>query len=201
METLYAIARATSVTQAQSYLGPTPHAALPVASEGDCFNLFAPGRHYASIDRCPPGNNKSPGAALYSVPVIASLRRSKSGPKHSASAMPANPHFHRDESFYNSDSPSNMPSLTPASTLGSSHNASPADHVAGEDVLEDSLFPQLKSDEPNDVEELQKEDPLGVDVWKFYRKQSQLPDAERMQNMTWRMMTINLRKAQRGKSK
>lgn len=104
----------------------------------------------------------------------------------------------REEVFSSSHSPSNIPSLTPASTLGSSVDASPTQNTAGDDVLEYSLFPGLKNDKMEDVEELQKEDPLGVDMWKFFKKQKQsrVPDAERMENMTWRMMSINLRKVQ-----
>ncbi|OJD31766.1 nitrogen regulatory protein area [Diplodia corticola] len=92
------------------------------------------------------------------------------------------------------------PSLTPASTLASSHDpSSPSHHHTCDDVLEDTVFPELKKNEESDVDELQKEDPMGIDMWKFYRNQSNVPDAERMENMTWRMMAINLRKAQQKK--
>ncbi|EKG21944.1 hypothetical protein MPH_00865 [Macrophomina phaseolina MS6] len=89
-----------------------------------------------------------------------------------------------------------MPSLTPASTLDSSVDASPSRYAAGDEVLDDTVFPEFKNNEESNLEEHQREDPLGVDMWKFYRKQSRLPDAGRMENMTWRMMAINLRKAQ-----
>lgn len=119
--------------------------------------------------------------------------------------MPTNSYVgqysYRDEVFHTSDSPTNIPSLTPASTLGSSLDASPSQHTAGDDVLDGTLFPELKNDEDEDLEEHQKEDPLGVDMWRFYKKQSRLPDAGRMENMTWRMMAINLRKSQQRKQK
>lgn len=44
-------------------------------------------------------------------------------------------------------------------------------------------------------EQLQKEDPLATQVWRFYVKTKQmLPNQERMENLTWRMMHLNLRK-------
>lgn len=44
-------------------------------------------------------------------------------------------------------------------------------------------------------EELAKEDPLATQVWRFYAKTKQnLPNQERMENLTWRMMAVNLRK-------
>ena len=44
-------------------------------------------------------------------------------------------------------------------------------------------------------EELQKQDPLGTQIWKLYsRTKSRLPNQERMENLTWRMMAMNLRR-------
>ncbi|CAN8100364.1 unnamed protein product [Discula destructiva] len=44
-------------------------------------------------------------------------------------------------------------------------------------------------------EELAKEDPLATQVWRFFAKAKQnLPNQERMENITWRMMTVSLRK-------
>jgi len=44
-------------------------------------------------------------------------------------------------------------------------------------------------------EELQKQDPLAAQIWRFYSKTKQmLPHQDRMQNLTWRMMHLNLRK-------
>ena len=46
-------------------------------------------------------------------------------------------------------------------------------------------------------EELQKQDPLAAQIWRFYSKTKQmLPNQDRMQNLTWRMMHLNLRKQQ-----
>jgi GATA-binding protein len=44
-------------------------------------------------------------------------------------------------------------------------------------------------------EDMQKKDPLATQVWKLYSKQKgTLPNAERMENLTWRMMALTLRK-------
>lgn len=44
-------------------------------------------------------------------------------------------------------------------------------------------------------EDLAKDDPLATQVWRFYAKTKQnLPNQERLENLTWRMMAVNLRK-------
>lgn len=46
-------------------------------------------------------------------------------------------------------------------------------------------------------EDMQRKDPLATQVWKLYSKQKNvLPNAERMENLTWRMMAMTLRKEQ-----
>lgn len=43
-------------------------------------------------------------------------------------------------------------------------------------------------------EEMQKMDPLGIQIWKLYSKtKSQLPNKERMDNLSWRMMSMSLK--------
>ncbi len=50
-------------------------------------------------------------------------------------------------------------------------------------------------DEDLDPDEMSKKDPLATQVWKMYAKQrSQLPNGARMENLTWRMMAMTLRK-------
>lgn len=52
--------------------------------------------------------------------------------------------------------------------------------------------------EPEETpEDMQKKDPLATQVWRLYSKQKNvLPNAERMENLTWRMMSMTLRKEQ-----
>ena len=77
--------------------------------------------------------------------------------------------------------------------------SSPAVGVAKKPMLDDSIFPTWKDDsvdaELESPDEMQKKDPLAAQIWRFYSKQKkQLPRQERMENLTWRMMAMNLRK-------
>ncbi|KAJ8481988.1 hypothetical protein ONZ45_g15115 [Pleurotus djamor] len=46
-----------------------------------------------------------------------------------------------------------------------------------------------------DPEQLAKDDPLATQVWKMYaRTKATLPQAQRMENLTWRMMALTMRK-------
>src|SRR5258708_5550491 len=61
------------------------------------------------------------------------------------------------------------------------------------------MFPDWKDDTSAESlespEEMQKNDPLGTQIWKLYsRTKSRLPNQERMENLTWRMMAMNLRR-------
>ncbi|KAI6357343.1 mediator complex subunit [Pyricularia grisea] len=48
---------------------------------------------------------------------------------------------------------------------------------------------------------LQEQDPLAAQVWRFFSKtKTMLPNQERMENLTWRMMHVNLRKRQQEES-
>ena len=71
--------------------------------------------------------------------------------------------------------------------------------VARSEVLKDAVFPSWEMDsiptEEDSPEEMQKRDPLGTQIWKLYsRTKSRLPNQERMENLTWRMMAMNLRR-------
>lgn len=56
--------------------------------------------------------------------------------------------------------------------------------------------PDLQSPLSNDdPEQLAKDDPLATQVWKMYaRTKATLPHAQRMENLTWRMMALALKK-------
>ncbi|KAL2375154.1 GATA transcriptional activator AreA [Blastomyces gilchristii SLH14081] len=73
------------------------------------------------------------------------------------------------------------------------------DRVVGGGLLRESVFPDWRDGMPGggyeNTEELQKQDPLATQIWKLYsRTKSQLPNQERMENLTWRMMAMNLKK-------
>jgi hypothetical protein len=67
-------------------------------------------------------------------------------------------------------------------------------------ILRDNFFEPWKDDASAHVgvpspEEMQKNDPLGTQIWKLYCKtRGQLPNSERLENLTWRMMSMNLRR-------
>lgn len=95
-------------------------------------------------------------------------------------------------------------SLTSQSTLETLSTStrldlSPTDHEARKGLLRESFFDQWKDDanniETESPEEMQKKDPLGTQIWKLYHKtKGQLPNSERLENLSWRMMSMNLRR-------
>lgn len=98
------------------------------------------------------------------------------------------------------------PSPYTEDTLDSSLNISPRDDAARQGVLSSSIFPSLKNDanspDMESPEELQRNDPLGTQIWKLYSKaRTQLPNAERMENLTWRIMAMKMRGAERERNK
>ena len=77
--------------------------------------------------------------------------------------------------------------------------STPETLARNESLLRDAVFPEWKDDDhpPNfeNPEEMQQKDPLGTQIWKLYsRTKSRLPNQERMENLTWRMMAMNLRR-------
>lgn len=71
------------------------------------------------------------------------------------------------------------------------------------DDMRSAVFPPFQegifNDNSDDTpEQLQKQDPLAAQVWRYFSKTKQmLPNQERMENLTWRMMHLNLRKHER----
>ena len=95
------------------------------------------------------------------------------------------------------------PSLTTSSLSsaldGGKLDLLPRDGVIRSGVLRDAVFPTWQDDaagrDLSSPEEMQRNDPLATQVWRLYSKaKSQLPNAERLENLTWRMMAMNLRK-------
>ncbi|KAK3938401.1 hypothetical protein QBC46DRAFT_343592 [Diplogelasinospora grovesii] len=72
--------------------------------------------------------------------------------------------------------------------------------TGGDELLQSAQFPSIQQimagTTAQSPEELQREDPLATQVWRFFAKtKQQLPNQERMANLTWRMMHTSLRKA------
>lgn len=72
------------------------------------------------------------------------------------------------------------------------------DYLAHHDLLNSSIFPALQdgmAGHPETLEQMQQSDPLATQVWRFFSRTKQsLPSQERMENLTWRMMHMRLRK-------
>lgn len=85
-----------------------------------------------------------------------------------------------------------MPSRRPNPNLVVENEA------ASNELLGPSLFPLLKdanSGSDETIAQMQQDDPLATQIWKFFsRTKQELPHQERMENMTWRMMAVQLRK-------
>jgi GATA-binding protein len=117
----------------------------------------------------------------------------------SSSNAVSSPHSTLNPVHSSSASISTVQSLATSATLDSTKLDSPTHEAIRSGVLRDSFFPNWKDDagdiELDDPEEMQKKDPLATQVWKLYsRAKTQLPNAERMENLTWRMMSINMKK-------
>lgn len=107
-------------------------------------------------------------------------------------------HFN-DNSSGSSSAIQSLTSASTLSTLESKLDLSPTEVSARRGLLRDSFFDSWKDDatspELESPEEMQKNDPLGAQIWKLYhRTRGQLPNSERLENLTWRMMSMNLRR-------
>lgn len=101
----------------------------------------------------------------------------------------------------------------PSSILSSAHSShiltfdtsrskldiSPGHRDTRRDVLREAVFPDWQNDATNtDLTEMRENDPLGHQIWRLYSKtKSQLPNHERMENLTWRMMAMQLKRCER----
>lgn len=93
-----------------------------------------------------------------------------------------------------------------STVLEGSMDLSPNEDAARRGMLEDAMFPAFGNDAESasaqSPEQMQKNDPLGTQIWKLYsRAKTQLPNAERMENLTWRMMAMNMRRAELDRNK
>ena len=94
------------------------------------------------------------------------------------------------------------PGPSPYPPLRDKLDISPENKQTRKDLLRESFFSDWKDDASStdlvDPDEMQKKDPLGTQIWKLYSKtKSQLPNQERMENLTWRMMAMNLKRKER----
>lgn len=98
---------------------------------------------------------------------------------------------------------------TPQSSSTNTNSSSPGNDLdkldfstvnsARKELLRESFFSTWKDDtageELDSPDEMQRKDPLATQIWRLYSKtKKQLPNQERMENLTWRMMAMSLRK-------
>lgn len=82
---------------------------------------------------------------------------------------------------------------------------SPTDSANNQrDLLQDALFPEWDNGAPrsglDSPDEMQRKDPLATQIWKLYsRTKAQLPNQQRMENLTWRMMAMSLKRKEQGR--
>ena len=79
---------------------------------------------------------------------------------------------------------------------------SPENTFTRQELLREAYFPDWQDDassaDLSHPDEMQKKDPLATQIWKLYsRTKAQLPNHERMENLSWRMMAMNLKKRER----
>ncbi len=119
-------------------------------------------------------------------------------------------HFHHDfsdmSSFHNGGAPPLTASAAPTN-LSAGRLGLDVDSLyrtAQDRLLRDEVFADLRKGSsresdatPSSPEEMQKQDPLATEIWRFFSKTKQLlPNQERMENLTWRMMHVKLKSVQ-----
>ncbi|GAA5899345.1 hypothetical protein JCM5296_007540 [Sporobolomyces johnsonii] len=100
----------------------------------------------------------------------------KSSPTASSAASPASP----------AGLPPAVNALLPSSNVNPSNKGSPADSAspAGSTIIDEES-----------AELLSKKDPIAAQVWRmFHKAKNTMPNGARMENLTWRLMSMTLRK-------
>ena len=74
--------------------------------------------------------------------------------------------------------------------------------AANNELLGNALFPALRTansaSSKQSIDQMQRDDPLATQIWKlFSQTKQQLPNQQRMENLTWRMMALGMRKQRR----
>lgn len=147
-----------------------------------------------------------PGLRLDASPAIGAHADRQLFEAFSTSSSPQHTRFSPAYLEHSSGVTSAVQSLTSDSTPDSKLELSLDDAAARKGMLENTIFPTLRNDAGganlDTPEEMQKNDPLATQIWRLYSKaKTQLPNAERMENLTWRMMAMNMRRAEQERNK
>lgn len=133
-------------------------------------------------------------------PSSGQLARSRLSPQSARTPNSRGPHHSSSHPFQQSTIPT-----TNAHTDNNSHHnpvnldTSKESRNTRKDLLCESFFPDWKDDAAStglgNPAEMQRQDPLATQIWKLYSKtKTQLPNQERMENLTWRMMAMKLKR-------
>ncbi|PWN48696.1 hypothetical protein IE53DRAFT_370381 [Violaceomyces palustris] len=176
------------------------HGSLPVESPGATFNHQPQFHEYRS-----PQGVTSPDAGP-NEPTNGFFVGSQNQSEATAPGRPSRP---STKSGRHSRAPSGLtPAVPLAETTSNSNNRSRRNTGFSDELGAASLAGSLtmsrrgsagasnaEDEDEVDPEEMSKKDPLATQVWRMYAKQrSQLPNGARMENITWRMMAMTLRK-------
>ena len=139
----------------------------------------------------PPSSIGEASAAATGQSYASSASSSSTSPQQSrvSSHLPGSPSTYHSMSTVTRDTQANL-------------DLSPEHTVARKELLRQAYFPDWKDDASSGdlghPDEMQKNDPLATQIWKLYSKtKTQLPNQERMENLTWRMMAMSLKRKER----
>ncbi|KAK4077517.1 transcriptional regulator family: GATA type zinc finger [Trichoderma aggressivum f. europaeum] len=118
------------------------------------------------------------------------------------------PHRSTDRIFARMDSQDGHVALTNGNAAAAAVTSGQPASSSKNNILNAALFDGFQkveassSDKDNDFDKMQSEDPLAAQIWKFFTKtKQQLPNQQRMENLTWRMMALNLRRRKQQQQK
>jgi GATA-binding protein, other eukaryote len=92
-----------------------------------------------------------------------------------------------------------IPAITRTDLGSGKLDLSTQETIARNGLLRESVFPDWEDGAAKtgmeSPDEMQKKDPLATQIWKLYSKtKTRLPNQERMENLTWRMMALSLKR-------
>jgi GATA-binding protein, other eukaryote len=153
--------------------------------------------HHDHLAPTTPGTFRSEGGEAQSNPTVSNAT-SITEHDFRFPRRPLDRPLHQQEPSFSIESPKNFNRA--AFNTDDKLDFSAVESVARKELLRG--FPVWKEDvaelELESLDEMQKKDPLATRVWRLYTKaKKQLPNQERLENLTWRMMAMNLRKRMR----
>ncbi|KAI0332360.1 hypothetical protein GY45DRAFT_1344763 [Cubamyces sp. BRFM 1775] len=194
-------------------------------SQRSSFDFGAPSHHPS--ERFAPGIPPSLWMSPTSMPSSSSSFSEASFLSLNQMGPPRHPSI--PDSVATSSSPTALSLFDSGKSTAPTSASSPKGRILS-DLFSDPLFPPLNQPPPDerrqqvfqspkvsgspdlksldllgedaDPEKMAREDPLATQVWKMYaRQKATLPHAQRMENLTWRMMALALKKKKEDEEK